>query len=375
MGEGEASASPLSCLGRKSSSRSFYAEDLHWRLGLQVAGTYADRARSGATVIGRDGLLRLMEDARASKFDVVVVEALDRLSRDQEDLAGLYKRLSFAEIEIIAVHDGTADAIQVGIRGLVSSLFLSDLKHKIRRGMTGVVKDGRHAGGRAYGYRPTPGQPGVLQIFEPEAVIVRRIFTETVKGKSPREIAARLNSENVPAPRGERWNASTINGSRQRGNGILRNPLYRGQLVWNRSRMVRDPDTGRRVSRLNDASEIKSVEVPHLALVSPGIFGDANGARPRPSGEIVKVDRRHKRILSGLLKMPNLRGWDDDPRHPRISDTHRMLNEPREWLVLEHPKVSPRSGRKGRAGGAEGEAFDSGSDRGLHRGLQCRMAR
>jgi site-specific DNA recombinase len=45
--------------------------------------------------MGRGGLLRLLDQARDQSFDVVVVEALDRLSRDMEDLAGIHKRLFF----------------------------------------------------------------------------------------------------------------------------------------------------------------------------------------------------------------------------------------------------------------------------------------
>ncbi|TGV93786.1 recombinase family protein, partial [Mesorhizobium sp. M2E.F.Ca.ET.154.01.1.1] len=97
------------------------------------------------------GLTTLMEAARQNTFDTVVVEALDRLSRDMADLAGLYKRLSFLGIEIQAVHDGTADAILIGIRGLVGQMQREDGAKKVRRGMAGVIRDGRHAGGRAYG--------------------------------------------------------------------------------------------------------------------------------------------------------------------------------------------------------------------------------
>lgn len=173
--------------------------------GITVVATYDDRARSGTTTHGRDGLSRLVQDARAGAFDTIVVEALDRLSRDQEDLAGLHKRLTFAGVEIIAVHDGKADALQVGIRGLVSSLWIADLKTKIRRGMSGRVRDGLSAGGRAYGYRPTPGAPGRPTIYEPEAEIVRRIFADYLAGTVPRNIAKALNAEGVPGPRGVRW--------------------------------------------------------------------------------------------------------------------------------------------------------------------------
>jgi site-specific DNA recombinase len=54
------------------------------REGLTVAAVYEDRAVSGASTANRMGWQRLMRDARAGKFDVVVAEALDRISRDQE---------------------------------------------------------------------------------------------------------------------------------------------------------------------------------------------------------------------------------------------------------------------------------------------------
>jgi DNA invertase Pin-like site-specific DNA recombinase len=73
------------------------------RQKIDVIATFEDKARSGASVFGRDGLMQLMDAARQRLFDVVIVEALDRLSRDMEDLAGLHKRLSFQGIEIQAV--------------------------------------------------------------------------------------------------------------------------------------------------------------------------------------------------------------------------------------------------------------------------------
>jgi DNA invertase Pin-like site-specific DNA recombinase len=102
-----------------------------------------------------------------------------------EDLAGLHKRLSFMGIEIRAVHEGQVNTVLVGLRGLVGQLYREDNVHKVRRGMAGVVRDGRHAGGRAYGYRPVPGQPGQLEKIEEEADVVRRIFREYVSGYHP----------------------------------------------------------------------------------------------------------------------------------------------------------------------------------------------
>lgn len=275
-----------------------YAE----RNDLSIVAIYDDRARSGASVYGRDGLMGLMDAAREQRFDVILVEAFDRLSRDQEDLAGIWKRLSFHGVELRAVHEGTADHIQISVRGLLGSLYLTDLAHKVRRGMQGVVRDGRHAGGRAYGYRIIPGQPGELEIVESEANVVRRIFSEYVQGKTPREIAFGLNRDSVRSPRGDRWSASTINGNKKRHHGILVNELYAGKLVWNRVRMVKDPDTGRRISRPNPPEEWRRAEAGHLAIISPELFAAAQTRKQVRSHTAPERQRKAKYLLSGLLK-------------------------------------------------------------------------
>ena len=269
---------------------------------LSVVATYCDRARSGASVYGRDGLMEMLEEARSGKFDVILVESLDRLSRDQEDLAGIWKRLTFVGTELRAVHEGTADQVQIGVRGLLGSLYLTDLANKVRRGMDGVVRDGRHAGGRAYGYRPVPGKPGELEIVENEAEIVRRIFEEYVSGSTPREIAHRLNKDGVAPPRGVRWGASTINGNKTRHHGILLNELYVGVLVWNRIRMLKDPDTGKRISRPNPREEWKRAEVPQLAIIERKLFDAAQARKEVRGHDAPQRQRKAKYLLSGLLK-------------------------------------------------------------------------
>lgn len=272
------------------------------REALEVVARFDDRARSGGSVIGRDGLARLMEAARGRVFDVLVVEALDRLSRDMEDLAGLHKRLSFLGIEIRAVHEGQVNTMLIGLRGLIGQLYREDNAHKVRRGMAGRIRDGLAGGGLTYGYAAVGGERGKRVIVEEEAAIVRRIFDEYLAGRSPRDIAASLNRESVKPPRGTAWNASTINGSASRGNGILRNPIYGGRLVWNRVRMVKDPETGKRVSRVNPASEWQSVDVPALAIVPRETFDAVQAAKASRAESRAETQRRPKRMLSGLLR-------------------------------------------------------------------------
>ncbi|MFV0336307.1 MAG: recombinase family protein, partial [Tropicimonas sp.] len=59
----------------------------------QVVGSYEDAAISGASTIRRPGIQRLMRDAQEGAFDILLAEALDRISRDQADVATLYKQL------------------------------------------------------------------------------------------------------------------------------------------------------------------------------------------------------------------------------------------------------------------------------------------
>lgn len=68
--------------------------------GWALVATYTDHAISGSIRM-RPGYQKLLEDARSGEFDVVVSEALDRLSRDQEDVAALYKHLSFSDVKLI----------------------------------------------------------------------------------------------------------------------------------------------------------------------------------------------------------------------------------------------------------------------------------
>ncbi|MBB6411873.1 recombinase family protein [Mesorhizobium sangaii] len=272
------------------------------RNGLAVVAVYEDKARSGSSILGRDALMRLMEAAGQNAFDIVVVEALDRLSRDMADLAGLHKRLSFLDIEIQAVHDGIADAVLIGIRGLVGQMQREDGAKKVRRGMAGVVRDGRHAGGRAYGYRPVLGHPGELEIVQEEADVIRRIFAAYSAGRAPRDLAGDLNRDGIAPPRGIRWNGSTINGNAQRGVGLLFNELYVGRIVWNKVRMVKNPDTGKRVSRPNPKDQWQTKEVAHLRIIEDETWHKAQARKAVRVNATSHVKRRPAHLLSGLLR-------------------------------------------------------------------------
>src|SRR5262249_24689516 len=187
--------------------------------------------------------------ALRNEFDIVVAEALDRLSRDLENTAGLFKRLTFAGVRVVTISEGDVTRLHVGLKGLMNEQFLDELALKTRRGMRGRVEAGKSAGGISFGYRVTGGRPGDREIDGPQADTVRRIFRLFTTGVSPKAIAKTLNAEGIRGPHGVAWSPSTIHGHTGRGTGILNNELYVGRLVWNRQRFLKDPDSGRRVAR------------------------------------------------------------------------------------------------------------------------------
>ena len=287
------------------------------RQGWRLTNCYTDHALSGASPL-RPGYQKLLEDARAGLFEIVVSEALDRLSRDQEHVASLFKQLSFAEVRLITLAEGEVGELHVGLKGTMNALFLKDLALKTHRGLEGRVRAGRSGGGLCYGYdvvRETDpsGNPvrGKRTVNEEEAQIVRSIFRDFTNGLSPTAIAKGLNTRGIPGPRGRDWGPSTIYGNWRRGTGILNNELYIGRLVWNRQHFVKDPSTGRRQARPNPESAWIVEEVPELRIVAQELWDAAKG-RQKGIRRSVTSDRsravrseRARRpvyLFSGLLK-------------------------------------------------------------------------
>ncbi len=201
------------------------------REGWKLGATYSDAASSGASRL-RPGYQKLLEDARAGAFDVVVAEALDRLSRDQEDVAALYKRLTFAGIKMVTLAEGEISELHVG-----------------------------------------------------------------------------LNADKIGGPRSRPLSDTTIRGHTLRGTGVLHNELYVGRLVWNRPQYVKDPSTGKRVSRLNPEADWLITEVPELRIIDVTLWQQAQArlGSIRESPRVVKaratefwIHRRARHLLTGL---------------------------------------------------------------------------
>jgi site-specific DNA recombinase len=247
---------------------------------------YRDEALSGVGA-DRPALSRILQLALsvAPPFTAILVDDTSRLSRTTEDALSMFKRLKFAGVRFIAVSQGIdsdheQSELQVTVHGLVDSLYVRELAKKTHRGMEGLALRGLHTGGRTFGYDAVSLGEGAgkkLVVNSSEASIVKRIFELSASGSSLKTITRTLNAEHVPSPRpregrvGGEWCPTAIR-------EMLKNELYIGNVVWNRSQFVKVPGTNTRRRRSRPESEWLRAFNPGLAIVPAELW---NAVRAR----------------------------------------------------------------------------------------------
>jgi hypothetical protein len=151
-----------------------------------------------------------------------------------------------------------------------------------------------------YGYRRLPRDaagPARLEIYEPEAAVVRRIFADTVAGgHSTREIARRLAADQVPTPtgRGALWGTSTIG-------RLLRNEAYIGRVYFNRTESVPDPRPGRKNKQIPRPQQ-DWITIPVPAIVTDDVFTAAGGVSRDNSQWSPRRTEPGQWLLRGLVR-------------------------------------------------------------------------
>lgn len=202
------------------------------------------------------------------------------------------------------------------LRAIVSAEQLDDIRIKTWQGQRGHHLRGKAVAGVAYGYKVSiqhdaKGEriPGLREIAPDEAEVVRRIFKDYSLGESPRAIVRALNEEKIPSPSGDEWRDTTIRGHQKRGTGILNNETYIGFRVWNRQRYLKNPETEKRNSRVNDTEVHETVEVPELRIVDQYLWDRVKVKQSlrtkiveETAGNKLTGNKRPAYIFSGLIE-------------------------------------------------------------------------
>jgi site-specific DNA recombinase len=218
--------------------------------GDELVAEFCDDGHSGAR-LDRPGLDALRDAAEAGLIETVWCLSPDRLARiyayqvivlDELALHGVSVRFTDAP----ALGDDPQATLLTQVQGVIAEYERAKIAERYRRGKLFRSRAGEVLAWRTpYGYRRIPrDQAGAarLEVFEPEAAVVRRIFDDYVNGgHSLREIVRRLSADGVPTPKDNRplWGTSTLS-------RLLHNEAYIGRVYFNRTEAVPDPRPGKR---------------------------------------------------------------------------------------------------------------------------------
>ncbi len=240
----------------------------------EVHAEYSDAKQSGGvSIYFRTGIQSLLNDCVLGHYSAVCAESLDRITRNQRDIADFYQQLVYMRVMLVTLEEGIITPLHVGLKGTMNAIFLQSLSDKTRRGQRGIVRKGRMSTRAPFGYRNanriegSQVERGLREIDPDQAPIVRRIFSLYANGTSAKAIAKLLTAEGIPTPSGgSTWRHNTLVGMNSRST-ILSNRLYIGEIVYGATRTVRNPTTGRAVPRPcpEEPPEIQSV--PELRII------------------------------------------------------------------------------------------------------------
>lgn len=292
-----------------------------------LVGTYADRARTGTKVVGREDLQRCLEDAAARKFDILVVEDIDRLGRALEVTVDIWKQLKALKIDIHDSEIGRLTAGQIGSKGGASDEERTKLLKRNRQGQRRKARAGGWIGGACFGYKCELINGGksskTVYVKDPdESKIVLEIFELYDKGVSPDRIAKILNARPA-AKRGNRfWTGHELRGSRKYKNGLLRRLRYTGVSTHGLRTVTKD-DKGIRKVTVNLKTVATGKLDKKLGIVSRPLFErvqerldrDIRGPR-EPYWTVASYPLRKKLFCAccGGQMTPTLKRADGHPR-------------------------------------------------------------
>lgn len=340
--------------------------------GWQILDDYIrfDKAKTGRTLAGRDGLKELVELAgqKPRPYDVLIFHSTSRAGRNLSDTLPLIDRLLFYGIELYFV-DTRLSSTNPSFRDLYimygrnDEHFSRQLGSNVKRGQRGRVLAGYIGSSRVFGYDNVPhedptrkghhGRPYVIgvdhEINPEEAAVLVRIFQMRASGIGCLEITRTLNREGVPSPmaklgtRRRSWSGATIF-------RMLQNQKYIGQHLWNTSRTVINPDTGRKNKAPRPRTEWEVIPKPKWRIIDDELWNAVQSQMkradlsPQRRGGLNRSKASRGYIFSGVSKCAacggNFSVVSGGPKHVRFGCyNHRFRGTCQNNTVIPLPQL------------------------------------
>ena len=262
--------------------KAMYTEMIMMKPTWQMAGIYADEGITGTVAKKRPGFMKMIEDCRKGKIDMIVTKSVSRFSRNNLDCLMYVRELKQLGIPIIFEKEGI-NTIQVSsellltLFGALSQAESESISMNVMLGIRQSLKNGnvRFSYKTFLGYRK--GADGQPEIVPEQADIVRRIYNDFLAGATYLEIAKRLTEENVPTMGGgNRWFSERIK-------SILKNEKYKGDALLQKT-YITDP-ISKRAKKNNGELPMYYVENSHPAIIERRIFDRVQEEIARRAGK------------------------------------------------------------------------------------------
>lgn len=249
--------------------KEMYTDMIMMKPNWQMAGIYADEGITGTIAKKRPDFMRMIEDCRKGKIDLIITKSVSRFSRNNLDCLLYVRELKEMGIPIIFEKEGI-NTLQVSSELLIT--LFSGLSQAESESISMNVKIGKRQslknGNVPFSYKSflgyRKGADGKPEIAEEQAVIIRRIFAEYLVGKSLLDIAKSLTADGIPTARGKsNWSSARVR-------SILTNEKYKGDALLQKTYIV---DCISKKSKKNNGElPMYYVENNHPAIIERAVF-------------------------------------------------------------------------------------------------------
>lgn len=214
---------------------------------------YIDEGITGTSINKREGFLRMMQDAKNKKFDLIITREVSRFARNTVDTLQQTRILKsygvevwFTEDNIWTLNDEDGE-LRLSIMATLAQNESKKISQRVKAGQMISFKNGvLYGNGNILGYDRVDGK---LVVNKEQAETVKRIFELYLQGKGCRAIQDVMEQEGRKTASGlTRWQAGNIN-------RILTNSFYCGRIEY-RKQYVPDYLTQKKI---NNHGEIEKI--------------------------------------------------------------------------------------------------------------------
>lgn len=217
--------------------KAMYTDMIMMKPTWQMAGIYADDGITGTIAKKRPGFMKMIDDSRKGKIDIIITKSVSRFSRNNLDCLIYVRELKELGIPIIFEKEGI-NTLQVSSELLIT--LFSGLSQAESESISMNVKIGKRQslknGDVPFCYKSflgyKKGADGKPEIVPEEAKIIKRIYYEYLSGKSLLEVAKSLMADGILTARGnKKWTSKGIE-------SILKNEKYKGDALLQKTYIV-----------------------------------------------------------------------------------------------------------------------------------------